>query len=269
MNSVKKILVNMKNPRGVYSPHNIRFKRKMNPSLVKEELRQERKFKKINRFDDEITKEKPIDSISNNKAAIMYKMLNEFVNVHRLNRKEMPKEEKMEYIKKCKEFSLFKANQWRHKRLEMLKCRINEQEMMKAACLLLPTHLMGEVLDIENVLDEYENRDDPNHPEILKVGKHKTANQITRQDIKEEEKRMKGVNYMEYVKDVFKENSPKIEYLEYSREFLYFSQLLRIYPDDFHIIYKTMMNLSSYKDVKVTGSEGSTENAYEADDNKE
>ncbi len=37
----------------------------------------------------------------------MYKVLSEFHNNNRFTRKQMPKEEKEEYIRKNKEFSLF------------------------------------------------------------------------------------------------------------------------------------------------------------------
>mgnify|MGYP000943407436 CR=1 FL=1 len=39
----------------------------------------------------------------------MFKLLQDFYNNHRLSRKQMPQEEKMEFIKKSKEFSLFKV----------------------------------------------------------------------------------------------------------------------------------------------------------------
>jgi hypothetical protein len=39
----------------------------------------------------------------------MFKLLQDFYNNHRLSRKQMPEEEKLEFIKKSKEFSLFKV----------------------------------------------------------------------------------------------------------------------------------------------------------------
>jgi hypothetical protein len=40
----------------------------------------------------------------------MFKILQDFYNNHRLSRKQMPIDEKLEFIKKSKEFSLFKVN---------------------------------------------------------------------------------------------------------------------------------------------------------------
>lgn len=39
----------------------------------------------------------------------MYKILNEFHNNNRFTRKQMSKEEKAEYIQKCKDFSLYRV----------------------------------------------------------------------------------------------------------------------------------------------------------------
>ncbi len=152
MNPVKKILVNFKTPRGIYEPSSVVYHRKQNPSTQKEDNRMKRRLKKINRYDDEETGEPPIESLSSNKAKLIFKMLTEFHNNHRLTRKDIAKEEKAEYIKKCKEFSLFKANQWRKTFNSYRKSMAAEDEVLKSAG-LLPEYLMEEVMDLENQED--------------------------------------------------------------------------------------------------------------------
>jgi hypothetical protein len=39
----------------------------------------------------------------------MYKVLSEFHNNNRFTRKQMTKEEKLEYVQRCKDFSLFRV----------------------------------------------------------------------------------------------------------------------------------------------------------------
>jgi hypothetical protein len=178
---------------------------------VKEQRRQE---SNINRYDPEVTGEEPLENITNAKAKIIFKTFNEVYNNHRFSRKPMPDDIKEEYKKRCKEYSLFKMNEWRHIYRENAQYDFNEQEMYKSAC-LLPTHLMVEVL----------NPDD----EGL--------------DIEDED----GC-----VKD-FKEESEDIEFFEYDPLFLYGQQVLRVYPDDYHILFKTLINSSAYDKSNRTG----------------
>jgi len=43
------------------------------------------------------------------RAKVMFKVLSDYFNTHRLGRKPMPSEERAEFIKKSKEFSAFKV----------------------------------------------------------------------------------------------------------------------------------------------------------------
>ena len=243
MNPVKKILVNFKKPRGIYDPHNMLAKPKWNPSDKKEHMRMERRLKKINRYDDEETGEPPIEALTTNKAKLIFRMLTEYHNNHRLARKEIPKEEKVEFIKKCKEFSLYRSHLWRKEYNEMTKCLRNEEEMLRIS-FLLPMPLVEEVLDIENVNDEGEES-------------ASKAKEAEFEEDSDDEKFLRDPNRgyeLEIEREeVFKENNENIEALEYTPEFLYLPQVMRIYPDDYHIIFKTLLNLPAYETSKQGG----------------
>ena len=250
----------MKKPRGIYDPVGIKSK-KQNPSNVKEEMRQEKRFNNINRYDIEITKEEPMEGLTSPKATIIYKMFNDIANCHRLNRKPLPSEEKIEYIKRCKEFSLFKNNQWRHERDEIIKCLNNEVEMMKSAC-ILPPYLMDEVLDPAGQMED--EAEDPlendEHPFIKKLGNTMSdSDEEDRYDKKDEENRFKGLNYLEDKDETATEENENQEAFEFSYEFLYLPQLLKILPDDMHVAYKTLINLPAYDINKQTAAEGMEE----------
>ena len=54
----------------------------------------------------------------------------------------------------------------------------------------------------------------------------------------------------------FKESGANIEFIEYDEMFLYAHQILRIYPDDYHQIFKTLINSSVYfNDVRSAGKD--------------
>jgi len=55
---------------------------------------------------------------------------------------------------------------------------------------------------------------------------------------------------------VFNESGSNIEFIEYDNMFLYAHQVLRIYPDDYHQILKTLINSSVYfNEVRSAGKE--------------
>ena len=59
-----------------------------------------------------------------------------------------------------------------------------------------------------------------------------------------------------YEDRVFYDQAPNIEFIEYDEMFLYAQQLLRLYPDDFHQVFKTLINSSTYfADVSSAGKE--------------
>ncbi len=235
MNPMRKYVLKYSKPRSIYDPFNTTYRKRWNPSTQKEDMRMEKRLKKINRYDDDETGEPPIEQLSQTKAKTVFKMLNDFQNMHRFSRKEIPLEEKKEYIQKCKEFSLWKTNVWRHEFNEIKNCLAGEEEMLKSG-LLLPPDLMEEVFDIEGALNDTEayqtepitEEDDP---------KFKKNKDLYESDGELEEK--------------FKENSENIVQLEFTEEFLYLPQLLKIYPDDYNIIFKTMINMESYEETKI------------------
>ena len=235
MNPTKKVVLNYTKQRSIYDPVNLTYRKKWNPSHKKEEMRMEKRFKKINRYDDDETREPPIEQLSGPKAKTLFKMLNEVENMHRHTRKEIPQLEKIEYIKKCKEYSLWKTNIWRHEYNEIKNCLRGEEELLKSA-VLLPPDLMEEIFDIEGALDE----DDKIKTEPITEdddNKYKKNRHLYDSDGEREE--------------IFKENSDNIVQLEYTQEFLYLPQLMRIYPDDYHITFKTLLNLEAYEDTKL------------------
>jgi hypothetical protein len=244
MNPIKKILVNYKPTRGIYEPHNMIYRQKYNPSNQKELKRIERRMKKINRYDDEETKEPNIDALNTNKAKLVFKMLTEFHNTHRLSRKPMPAEEKAEYIKKAKEYSLFRTNVWRHQYNEIRQCLTKEEEMMNSAC-LLPMHLVEEVMDVE---ENYNEGDD------LARTQGKIEDYEDDFDKFDERKGVVRAGEVPFERErLFKENQENVEALEFTPEYLYLPQILRIYPDDYHIIFKTLINIPAYESSKQGG----------------
>lgn len=232
---MRKIVLNYRKQRSIYDPVNTKFRQTWNPSNKKEEMRMEKRLKKINRYDDDETGEPPIEQLSGPKAKTVFKMLNESQNIHRHSRKEIPIEEKTEYIKKCKEYSLWKTNIWRHQFHEIKNCLNKEEEMLKSALLLSPD-LMEEVYDVEQALDDNE---------IYKT------EPITEEDDDKFKKNRHLYDSDGEQEEIFKENSENIVQLEYTEEFLYLPQLLRIYPDDLHIVYKTLLNMEAYEDSKI------------------
>ncbi len=161
----------------------------------------------------------------------MFKVLSDFFNNHRLSRKPITREEREKFVKKSKEFSLFKVyfkkvefkffknyfiiflrqiHKWNQHHFEESKRIELEAEMMKAAT-LLPTNLMLEALDVADEL--YENR-------------------------------------------AYYDQATNIEYIEYEDTFLYAHQILRIYPDDYHQLLKTGINSSVYfNEITSAGKE--------------
>lgn len=252
MNPVKQIYVQMRKARSIYDLAKLKYKSKYKPSNLKEELRHEKRFKKINRFDDEVTNEPAIEGLTNQKAQVMFKMLGEFQNNHRLNRKQMTPVEKAEYISKCKEFSLYQNNLWRKKYHEMQKISAQEENVFESTW-VLPFYLLDEVLDPEGV---YTSKEDDDKVRIdksniferkLQIGKE---DDLSRAEIKEINSDLKGIASIGAKPLEIKENSEDIEAFEHSDEYLYYPQLLRIYPDDMHIPLKTLINIEAYDNNK-------------------
>jgi hypothetical protein len=264
MNPLKKIYVNFRKPRSIYDPANMIYKRKNKPSTQKEENRMKRRLYKVNPYDDEETLEPPIDSLTSNKAKLIFKMLGEFANCHRLTRKEIPKEEKAEYIKKSKEFSLMKSNQWRKIFYEYRHSLAIEDELLKSS-LMLPSFLGEEVLDFENQDESNEPEElskkakffklteDPDEVPELGNWEDKDLKKEIEYDYKIDGKTLRGFEPAYEKETIFEENAENAEELEYTPEFLYFPQLLHLYPDDLHVIYKTLINLTAYEESKQGG----------------
>lgn len=153
MNPTKKVLVNYKKTRGIYEPINMVFNNKWNKTNIKDELRLQRRMKKLNVYDDDETNEPAIAQLTPPKTKFIFKFLNDYQNQHRLSRPVMPAEVKKEYIKKCKEFSLWRTNVWRHRFYEVNIALATEFEMLKYSN-FLPINLFEEVMDFENTYQE-------------------------------------------------------------------------------------------------------------------
>jgi hypothetical protein len=221
MNSAKKVLVNFRKPRSVYDRVNEIYRRRYNPSNMKEEKRMLRRMKKTNIYDPDNTGEQIVETFTPPKMKVVQRILTDVFNNHRLTRTPMPKDVKEEYIKKCKEFSLFKINEWRHYRHEQMNFINNEYEMLKSSA-FLPLGLMYEIFDPEDVMYDTEDLDGDPVP----------------------------------IRPESEDNAP----IEYTDLLLYGDQALKIFPDDYHIIFKTMLNSNVYeKGSKVPGQEGEGE----------
>jgi hypothetical protein len=264
MNPLKKIYVNFRNPRSIYDPANKIYKRKYKPSNQKEENRMKRRLLKINPYEDEETREPPIESLTANKTKLIFKMLGEFANSHRLSRKEIPQEEKAEYIKKSKEFSLKKSHEWRKIFSEYRKSMAIEDELLRSS-LMLPSFLAEEILDFENQdeINEEEElskkakllklTEDPNEIPELSNWEEKDLKKDIEKDYKINSKTLRGFEPTYEKETIFEENAENAEELEFLPEFLYLPQLLHLYPDDLHVVYKTLINLTAYEEAKQGG----------------
>lgn len=221
MKLFKKTKVSYSKPRSIYDDYNMIYTKKPNPSDKKDEMRLERRMKKINKYADEETREPPINHLTSEKSKVVFKMLNENLNNNRLSRKKMPAELKKEYIEKCKEFSLYKTHQWRQQNYEISQYQKNQESIYRSAA-MLPLNLLDEVVDIEGF---YENEYEQPNKYLWEEGEVPT---FSKDDIAEES--------------------------EYYEENTYFPQYLRILPDDYHTIMKTIVNLEVYEEDKHSAS---------------
>jgi hypothetical protein len=209
MNHIKKITVNFRKPRGVYDEINkvYRQKNKYDPNR-KSEIRMERRMKQLGVYDFDETEESPIEHLTANRAKTLVKVITDYRNNNRLSRPQMPKEVKEEYVKRCKEFSLWASHKWRTEILHKKQSIDNYTNMCMAASSLLPVDLAMEVIDLQGAHDPLLNRKTvEGKPEDVSEG-----NEIN----------------------------------EYHPNFLYAPQLLRVYPDDLVITKKVQLNIKAY-----------------------
>lgn len=65
--TTKKILYQFKENRSIYDQFNKVYNGKIKENSKRDEIRNERRLKKINRYDPDVTKEKPIENLNSNK----------------------------------------------------------------------------------------------------------------------------------------------------------------------------------------------------------
>lgn len=231
MNPIKKILVSYRKTRGIYDEINKVYRPKhIYDPEKKNEVRFERRMKQLGTYDFDESDEPPIEALTQNRAKLMQKMLTDMRNNNRLSRPPMPKELKAEYIKRCKEFSLWSANKWRHMRHQEMKVLRNSGEMCKAVS-LLPFELAAEIIDVDNL----------NIP--IKRNTHEVSEQTRHEDLSEGN-----------------------EINEYHHNFLYTPQYLRIYPDDLNIRTRVVLNLKAYIDEGLKKSLDSSSSTMPSED---
>jgi hypothetical protein len=139
----------------------------------------------------------------------MYRYFNDYHNNNRLTCPQMPPDVKAEYIKKCKEYSLFRMDKFRKYQNEIKTADEANIQMIETAE-LLPDYLMMEVYDYEMSYD---------------------------------------------VDDQYNEESQFNDFIEFKPLFLYGQQVLRIYPDDYQQIIRTLINSSALLKTQLMVSE--------------
>lgn len=82
-------------------------------SKLRERRRRAIRERNLNKADPELTGEGAITSWDEKKGKVLYKFMNDFVNVNRLVRKPIPPETKKEHLEKTKEMNLYLANKFR------------------------------------------------------------------------------------------------------------------------------------------------------------
>ena len=118
------------------------------------------------------------------------------------------------------------------------------------ASTILPMNLTEEVFDIEGY-----NAPEDKNPKIIvsKTSQMEDGDEMEYLDADEKKNVYRGFDVPYEREELFKENIDNVESIEFTPEFLYLPQVMRIYPDDYHIIFKTLLNLSAYETSKQGG----------------
>jgi len=119
---------------------------KMTDKERKELKRQKRREKMMNMVDPELTTEQGIPSWTEKKGKVLYKFLNEYININRLVRKPIPEQDKNEYIKRSKEMNLYYLDKFR-KRKAFEKHFEGDRERLNKIMHTIPENLQLEILD--------------------------------------------------------------------------------------------------------------------------
>ncbi len=126
--------------------HNIRTMHKKyirGESKLKERKKQKIRERLVNKTDPAYTGESGIPHCDEKKGKVLYKFMNQFVNINRLTRK-IPEEEKKEYIMKQKEYNLYMLDKFRKQRAYNEMILSHQKDIIKSAS-LLPVYLKEEV----------------------------------------------------------------------------------------------------------------------------
>jgi hypothetical protein len=99
----------------------------------------------MNQSDPSITNEEPIPNWSEKKGKALYKFMNEFVNINRLQRKQISEKDKQQYIENSKKINLYYLNKFR-----IQKCyenqMVSQRDEIYNSAKLLPADLRVEIM---------------------------------------------------------------------------------------------------------------------------
>jgi len=112
-------------------------------SKLKERKKQKIREKLVNKTDPAYTGESSIPHWDEKKGRVLYKFMNQFVNINRLTRK-VPDNEKSEYIKKQKEYNLYMLDKFRKQKAYNDLLLIHQKDILQSAA-LLPSNLKDEL----------------------------------------------------------------------------------------------------------------------------
>ena len=258
MNPLRYDFFGFMKPRTLYNRANIVYNKKIIPrdiKAVREWSKQRRRWRKMSGYDPADFDPNFTSFLSTEKIKKMLNTLNEIANSHRFSREKIPDEEKKEYIKKCKEYSLFKSNQWR-KIFNHYRQNMNSETEMLYSCTSLPATLCEEIFDYENSENVGPKLDDNINkyydPKIFIPSPYEKPR--FEKEIKKDSYLPNGVprgfrrareSYVKYF-----EYSDDKEYLEYHSSFLYANQYLDILPDEMYVSLRASYNLNKFEKIK-------------------
>lgn len=111
----------------------------------RDKFRLAKRQKIMNQSDPSITNEEPIPNWSEKKGKALYRFMNEFINVNRLARKQIPEKEKKQYIENSKKINLFYLNKFRLQK-SYEKQMVSQRDEIYKSAKLLPDELRVEIM---------------------------------------------------------------------------------------------------------------------------
>ena len=128
---------------GVLSFRQLRKEKGPNPSKLRERRKSKVREKHINKCDPAYTGEGAVPNWDEKKGKVLYKFMNQFININRISR-NIPEKEKKEFIEKEKEYNLYLLDKFRKRNAYEKTLLEHQNDILKSAS-FLPDDLKLEV----------------------------------------------------------------------------------------------------------------------------